>query len=153
MSGRIGASEVAAAFFAGKKLTRGNHNTDGETYWLFGNAIARRCEDTRTIAEKVAGTLLSEWHRPAFEFTFAGWPTVTTCGALDTLGLRASKAGGTPRINGHVVDCSTWYTLKMLESLPTATLDELINHRRREAREAIRAEKERVHALTEDMFA
>lgn len=148
-----GASDVAARFFSGKPLTRGNYKTDGETFWLFGHAIAKRCEDTRTITERVASTLLQEWHRPEFEFSWAGYDTATTCNALNTLGVRASRSGGVTRVDGHIVNCSAWYTRKDLESLPTETDDEIRKRLWREMRDANRAERERIHAMTADMFA
>lgn len=129
-----GAREVAEAFFAGKKRTRGNAKTDGETYWLFGHAIARRCTETMTPAEHVFKILMEEKIRPAFEFSFAGWPTPTTCSHLDALGLRAGRSNGTPRINGHVVHPSAWYTKLSLAACPMETDEEIAKRVRREKR-------------------
>lgn len=133
-SGGKGASEVVEAFFAGKKRKRGNCETDGETYWLFGHAIAQRCPNTMTPAEHVFKILMNEKIRPEFEFSFAGWPTVTTCAHLDALGLRASRANNTPRINGYVVDPSAWYTKATLALQPMETDEEAARRVRREKR-------------------
>lgn len=57
--GGKGAREVAAAFYTGRKLTRGNARTDGRTYYLFNNPIAMRIPP-EDIPEAVARALTSD---------------------------------------------------------------------------------------------
>lgn len=122
--GGKGAREVAAAFYAGRRLTRGNAKTDGRTYWLFDKAIARR-ESTDDIPALVAKKLVSGRALRVLEFTWAGWPTPTTEAHLTALGVpgvwKGSESQRRPRkpeLCGKPVDPSTWYTYGELDSLP-----------------------------------
>lgn len=58
---------IMTAFIAGKAKRGARTTTDGQSVWLFGNRIAWREAD---------GTIC---------FTFAGWPTTTTCDRLNGL--------------------------------------------------------------------
>lgn len=101
------AKDVAAAFYAGRPCKRGNCETDGETYWLFGNAIARRTD----VAIHVARLLLNEQvgQKYPLEFSFAGWPTSTTVRHLQALGVDASLRRGQSLIHDRPVALSAWY--------------------------------------------
>lgn len=121
--GGKGAREVAAAFYAGRRLTRGNAKTDGRTYWLFDKPIARRVHED-DAAEMVAKALTGQDHPRMLEFTWAGWPTKTTEAHLDALGVYAWKGTENkreprkPEMCGKPVDDSTWYTLDELRTMP-----------------------------------
>jgi hypothetical protein len=66
--------QVAQAFAAGKKLSVGNASTDGETYQLFGNTIARR----------VNGSVIIDW---------CGWYSVSTARHINNI----ANAIGSPK--------------------------------------------------------
>lgn len=105
-----GSRAVAAAFYAGKKLKRGNCETDGRRYLLFGNVIARRITDD-DVPLAVAQTLEGrDWGCRKLEFCWAGWASNTTCAHFDALGLRAGRWGGVARFNDIPVDHNRWYT-------------------------------------------
>lgn len=63
------ARDVAAAFHAGRKCNRTNCVTDGETYWLEGNAIARRVRPEDELAEVAkassARPIAARWSSPS----------------------------------------------------------------------------------------
>lgn len=101
------AKDVATAFYAGRVCRRSGCETDGETYWLFDNAIARRTD----VALHVAKFLLNERvsQKYPLEFSFAGWPTSTTVRHLQALGVEASLRRGQPLIHGRPVAPSAWY--------------------------------------------
>ena len=109
------AKDVAAAFYAGRPCKRGNCETDGETYWLFDNAIARRT-DTALV---VARLLLNKPEGPKYplEFSFAGWPTSTTVRHLRALGVDASIRHGQPLICDRAVARNTWYSKREIDHL------------------------------------
>lgn len=111
------AKAVAEAFYAGKTRKRGNCCTDGSAYYLFGHPIARRVPDHLYVHHALAALRSGELLRP-LEFSFAGWVTSTTCRHLEALGVRTSRAGGVPMMNGKVVHHNYWYTLAELEALP-----------------------------------
>ena len=126
------AKAVAQAFYAGKARKRGNCETDGETYWLEGNAIARRVKSENEI-DHFARVLLGETSRGLLEFSFCGWCTEMTCRHLNALGADASLAreysfgprGGRlrdswvrPLLFGRKVDSTGWYSPEYLKSLP-----------------------------------
>lgn len=116
MAGQVGANAVAAAFYAGKRLTRGNHKTDGTTYFLFDNPIARRLNMTET--EQVAVALLQGRAPRMCEYSMCGWNSVTTRAALGALGIRASRRDNCAFFNGKEVSPSEWYTLAEIAELP-----------------------------------
>lgn len=70
--------DIANAWVAHKPRQIGNTMTDGESVWLHGNLIARRLENPL-----------------AWEFTLAGWNTVTTRERLNGLlrAIGAERAG------------------------------------------------------------
>lgn len=118
------AREVAAAFYAGKKCKRSNCRTDGETYWLFDNAIAKRIKDD-DIAAAVAANLLGQSTKRLVEYTWAGWLTDTTERHLKALGVpgvwkgRDSKRDPhPPTICDKPVSSTEWYTLEEAAQLP-----------------------------------
>lgn len=121
--GGKGAREVAAAFYKGRRLTRGNCRTDGRTYWLFDKAIARRVPP-EDVPMAVAEALTGEHTARLLEFSWAGHATKTTEAHLDALGVRAWKGSESrrhprpPEINGKPVDSRTWYTLEELADMP-----------------------------------
>ena len=122
--GGKGAREVAAAFYAGRKLTRGNCRTDGRTYWLFDNAIARRVPP-EDVAAVVADKLGNGEAPRLLEFSWAGFPTQTTEAHLEALGVPGVWKGTSnkreprkPEICGRPVDSSRWYTLEEAAALP-----------------------------------
>ena len=111
-----GAQAVAAAFYAGKTLKRGNCQTDGTTYKLFGNTIARRIDD-RDILAAVSATLEGRnWGCRKLEYSWAGWVTSTTAAHLDALGVRAHRSGG-PRLNGMPCEGNRWYSPEEIAAL------------------------------------
>lgn len=59
--------DVANAFIAGKQNSCHNSRTDGQTYWLHGNPIARKVE---------AGSVIISW---------CGWYTRTTASHLNAI--------------------------------------------------------------------
>ncbi len=65
-------SQVVAAFRQGRALAKGNDRTDGITYWLHGNAIARFNPNT----------LASD---PILQITLAGFDTLLTRGRLNQI--------------------------------------------------------------------
>ncbi len=104
-----GAQAVAKAFYEGYKLKRGNCETDGATYWLFGHAIARRIPD-HLLPDAVERTLAGgTWPCRLLEYSWAGWPTNTATAHLKALGVRAHRSGG-PCFNGVPVDPCRWYS-------------------------------------------
>ena len=123
-SGGKGAREVAEAFYAGKKRTRGNAHTDGRTYFLFDHPIARRTP-VEEIPEMVAEKLLGNNPPRLLEFSWAGYATSTTEAHLKALGVPGAWKGTwnqreprKPEICGRPVDCSRWYTLEEAAALP-----------------------------------
>lgn len=122
-SGGKGAREVAAAFYEGRKLRRGNACTDGRTYWLFDHPIARRVPPD-DIPEIVAQALEGKDTQRLLEFSWAGWATPTTEAHLEALGLRAWKGSENqreprkPELNCKPVEVSCWYTLEELAAMP-----------------------------------
>lgn len=122
--GGKGAREVAAAFYAGRKLTRGNCRTDGKTYWLFDHPIARRVPP-EDVAEVVADQLVNGDAPRLLEFSWAGYPTQTTEAHLEALGVPSVWKGSDskreprkPEICGKPVDPNRWYTLEEAAALP-----------------------------------
>lgn len=122
--GGKGAREVAAAFYAGRRLRRGNARTDGRTYWLFDNAIARRVPED-DILETVTRQLTHGDAPRLLEFSWAGWCTPTTESHLDALGVPMAWKGSEntreprqPEICGKPVDPHGWYTLEEAAALP-----------------------------------
>lgn len=122
--GGKGAREVAAAFYAGRRLTRGNCKTDGRTYWLFDNAIARRVPP-EDVAAVVADKLVNGEAPRLLEFSWAGFPTQTTEAHLEALGVpgvwRGSESKREPRkpeICNRPVNPKQWYTLEEAAALP-----------------------------------
>lgn len=128
------ARQVAEAFYAGRKRTRGNCSTDGETYWLYGNPIARRIRPENE-AEHVTAALVGQPYRAAsLEFSFAGWLTQTTMRHLTALGLDCHVAtefgfgpkGGVdrsarsqiPLMRGRRVSADGWFSPEALALLP-----------------------------------
>lgn len=123
------ARAVAQAFFDGKPRKRGNVHTDGTTYFLFNNAIARRVSDNE-VPDVVARVLLGEnpVRRQRFEVSWAGWPTATTERHLDALGVPGAWKGSDsqrnprpPEICGKPVDAHAWYTLADAAARPAWT--------------------------------
>jgi hypothetical protein len=104
-----GSQAVAAAFYVGKKLKRGNCETDGSNYFLFGNCIARRIRDEDI--PMVVADVLSGKRAPSRKLEYR-WAYVsnTTQAHLDALGIRAHRANGKPHINGVPVNPARWYT-------------------------------------------
>ena len=111
------AQDVAKAFYAGKKCKRGNCETDGREYKLFGNVIARRVPE-EDVPSVIAARLNGERTRRLLEYTWAGWPSPTTARHLNALGVRASRYGGTARFNDRPCNDCTWYTPEEIEALP-----------------------------------
>jgi hypothetical protein len=119
-----GASKVAAAFYQGRKLMIGNARTDGVTYWLFDNAIARRTPNY-DVSLAVAAKLLGERDIHDVEFSWAGYCTQTTQRHLDALGVPGTWRGTEnqreprePEICGKPVNRRGWYTLRKAAELP-----------------------------------
>lgn len=74
--GDKGAREVARALLAGRPCTRGNARTDGTTYYLYDNPIARVVEAAPEV--RVKARILGTPARDHLELSWAGWPTLTT---------------------------------------------------------------------------
>ena len=110
------ARAVAKAFYAGKKCKRGNCETDGNTYWLYGNAIARRIKD-EDIPAAVATAICGGNPGRVLEYSFAGWCKSTTVRHLNALGVRASVARSESFINGNPCFSRVWYTPQMIAEL------------------------------------
>jgi hypothetical protein len=70
-----GAREVARAFREGRCLTKGNARTDGTTYYLFDNPIARK--GPADAALQVKARLLDD-DTQLLHLSWAGWPTKST---------------------------------------------------------------------------
>jgi hypothetical protein len=122
---RAGSSIMAVvkAFKAGKACRRGNASTDGKTYYLFGNAIARHIVDPDEITEQLMNKLRGDpYTDPRLQVSWAGWPSMTTERHLNALGVDARKdsCGAPCRINGRAVDDAKgrWYTVEELEHQP-----------------------------------
>lgn len=114
------AREVAKAFYEGRKRKRGNCETDGNTYWLEGHAIARRVK-AEDVLEHIAQNISCGQKRPLLEFTFAGWPTKMTARHLTALGINAESYGiKEPRIylDGKPCEPSVWYSKEDIKNLP-----------------------------------
>tara|TARA_B100000519_G_C13941033_1_gene296130 strand:- start:208 stop:513 length:306 start_codon:yes stop_codon:yes gene_type:complete len=83
--------KIQCAFFAGKKLSVGNTTTDGNTVWLFGNAILK----------KSGGKILA---------TLAGYNTVTTRERVTGItGVRFHQVNYEPMMEGEPIDADAWY--------------------------------------------
>lgn len=74
--GDKGAREVAHALLDGRPYKRGNARTDGTTYYLHGNPIARVVEAPPEV--RVKARILGYSPRGHLELSWAGWPTQTT---------------------------------------------------------------------------
>lgn len=109
------AKDVAAAFYAGRECRRSGCETDGETYYLCGHAIARRTD----IPKRVAMTLINQRLPAAYplQFSFAGWSTSTTVRHLLALGVPASISRGQALIHGVAVDSHCWYLKLEIDQL------------------------------------
>ena len=93
-------SEIRAAFISGQKRSVGNTNTDGETVWLFGNAIIKKVDSH-------------------IEFTLAGWNTVTTRERIKGItGINLYQSGGLPMVDGQVIEDTGWYEISLNNALP-----------------------------------
>lgn len=122
--GGKGAREVAAAFYEGRTLKRGNARTDGRTYWLFDHPIARRVPP-EDLVEVVTRKLTTGEGPRLLEFSWAGWATATTQAHLDALGVPLAWKGSEsqreprkPELCGKPVDASAWYTLEQAATRP-----------------------------------
>jgi hypothetical protein len=115
------AKRVARAFYKGRKAGKeGYCHTDGTTYWLFGNAIARRVPDAE-IPDNIYAALMGQRSRRPLEFTWAGWPTPTTARHLSALGVNAVVRGRKrPELylNGKPCYANIWYSPEDIEHLP-----------------------------------
>lgn len=126
------ARTVAKAFYAGRRCKRGNCSTDGETYYLYGNPIARRIKPENEL-EHFAQVLLGKTTRGLLEFSWAGWLTPTTARHLDALGAKpriarehrfGPRGGRLPEpelvalLFGRSVRSNKWYSLDYLKTLP-----------------------------------
>lgn len=150
-SAGTGAAQVRKAFFEGRTKKVGNARTDGHTYFLFDNAIVRRRPTTRCLSLVVADKLEGKDVPPELEFTYAGWPTVTTRSHLDAFGIHATCYDGVPRFDGHIVDIHKWYTPESLRDLPMQTPDEIAKDQRRYARLKAKLEREAYYARTPEL--
>lgn len=115
------ARKTAKAFYEGRKYgsEHGYCWTDGTSYFLFNNVIARRIKP-EDIPEQVALALQGRPHRRPLEFTFSHWATKTTARHLKALGLRAECYGRknpSPRFNEIEVDVGRWYTPEEISQL------------------------------------
>lgn len=120
---------VAEAFYAGRRLKRGNCHTNGSTYYLFDNAIAHRIQE-EDIPKAIAHNLLGVGRpRRLLEYSWAGWIKNTTQAHLHALGVFAYRSDGNTYLNKAKVDASQWYTP-----------DELILLRRNQENQAEQAE-------------
>lgn len=84
--------QIKQAFEQGKSLKVGNTRTDGQTVWLFGNAIVKRDPDG-----------LVRW-------SLAGWNTPTTrerVNGIANAGVCQFKFE--PVLNGKEIDSSDWF--------------------------------------------
>jgi hypothetical protein len=77
-----GAREVARAFREGRCLTKGNARTDGTTYYLFGNPIARI--GSHDTVEQVKSRLVGG-NDKLLHLSWAGWVTKSTERHLNTI--------------------------------------------------------------------
>lgn len=78
--------DIIGAFLAGTPLSKDNTRTDGQTIWLFGNAIAEKRKDGLYI-------------------TNSGWATATTKERLNALPtVRLSQEKGEWYLNGQKWD-------------------------------------------------
>lgn len=113
---------VAKAFWAGKPCKRGNCETDGETYFLEGTAIAKRKDLPMRAAYKLIHDGEEMSGSPPLEpiFSFAGWPTKMTARHLCALGVRATCYGlkkPSVRFNDIEVNSDAWFTKAEIEAL------------------------------------
>jgi hypothetical protein len=84
--------KIKQAFEQGKSLKIDNTETDGQTVWLYGNAIVKRDPDG-----------LVRW-------SLAGWNTPTTrerVNGIANAGVCQFKFE--PVLNGEVIDSSDWF--------------------------------------------
>jgi hypothetical protein len=84
--------KIKEAFEQGKSLKIDNTETDGQTVWLYGNAIVKRDPDG-----------LVRW-------SLAGWNTPTTrerVNGIANAGVCQFKFE--PVLNGEVIDSSDWF--------------------------------------------
>lgn len=148
------AKTVAKAFYAGRACKRSNCETDGETYWLKGNEIARRIDAPKRIARKLSGEFSpnDRWDFPTVAISWAGWYTWITARHLRALGFEATpphKGSGAPAlINGRYArkgemigwmtaeQIATWPRWFVIQKLKLAIADEIKQFTRtqREAR-------------------
>jgi len=84
--------EIANAFRQGRKLTKGNTSTDGNSIWLHGNKIVRRNEGGEV------------------EISFAGWPTVTTRERLNAFAPVRQHKGEQLLFGEIVTDLTGWHS-------------------------------------------
>lgn len=152
------AKTVAKAFYAGRSRKGGNCRTDGTTYFLYDNAIARRI-DNKDLPFFVAQRLEGKVVRRPLEFSWAGWFTTTTARHLSALGVNASVSGRYAFFDGKCIDPShsdEWFTLEEIEHMPPWVDPEVeLAARRKAARAAARArrEAEEFVQLTGELFA
>lgn len=111
------AKDVAKAFYAGKACKRGNCQTDGETYWLYGNAIAKRIRE-EDILEEVGRALEGKSTIAALQFRWHSWPTQCTARHLNALKAKAEVRGGQTYFDGKPCFMDRWYTPREIEELP-----------------------------------
>jgi hypothetical protein len=108
---------VAKAFYEGRTCKRGNCETDGEVYRLFGHPIARRNPEW-SFPNSIAAKFMDRQYAERLEFTWAGFLTQTTSRHLNALGCDAHKgyaSGKPPTMFGRKVASSWWYTPEELE--------------------------------------
>ena len=112
---------VAKAFYAGRERKRSNCYTDGETYWLFGHAIARRTDVPKRVAYLLEHDGKGSPPSYPLSFRFAGYPTPTTCRHLRALGVEADlirrRDDRIALISGKEVEWFTWYTKDEIDEL------------------------------------
>jgi hypothetical protein len=118
------AQTVAKAFYEGRACKRGNCETDGTAYRLFGNVIARR-NPNWSIDKAVAAKLLDEPFAARLEFTWCGYVTDTTARHLNALGCAAQRSRNyddkPATMFGREVHPGLWYTPEELRERPEWT--------------------------------
>ena len=115
------ARDVAKAFYEGRTLNRSSCSTDGETYFVYGDPIARRIK-SEDIPRAVEHTLNGgNWGRRELEFRFT-YANKQIARHLCGLGIDATYYGRHegPRVGDKPVDTERWYTKAEFAALKPA---------------------------------
>jgi len=87
-------SQIRAAFETQTAKRIGNTRTDGQTVWLHGNPIVRRCADG------------------IVEVSWAGWETTTTRERISGItGARVNLSKRSSHLNGKPCDSTAWLAI------------------------------------------